>query len=438
MEVALRGRPEILGLVIFLTSAPVWAAHAEWTETLLYSFTGKKDGASPSGVVFGPAGRLYGQVPVGGLEGYGDVFEMLPPAAGKIRWKNVRLHSSHLNGNYPDSGGSTSGVVFDAAGTMYGTSGYGDYNQGQVFALTPPAAGKAVWTKRAIHSFTGGDDGGRPYAGVVMDAAGDLYGTTLSGGPANDGTVFKLAPPASGKTAWTESVLHSFAGGKDGATPYAPVTFDQAGNVYGSTSAGGTHNAGTIFMLTPPAAGGGDWTETILYNFTGGADGKWPGGALILDSAGKLYGTAGGGVPACGNPPGCGVAFMLSPPSDNVSAWTETVLHSFTGKSDGAEPDAGLVFGDKGKLYGTTFIGGHSCAGSGGCGTVYVLVPPSDSAGWTHKVIYAFKGAPDGSLPSGGLVLDAAGNLYGTTGNGGIVPNGQTGSGWGTMFQLSP
>ena len=280
------------------------------------------------------------------------------------------------------------GLIFDAAGNLYGTTFYGGSLScdrpsacGTVFELSPPAAGRTAWTEMVLHSFINYTDGARPAAGLIFDAAGNLYGTTYEAGVSHYGTVFELSPPAAGRTAWTETVLHSFAGA-GGAVPAAGLIFDSGGHLYGTTYVGGVSDYGTVFELSPPTAGRTAWTETVLHRFAG-TDGTNPVAGLIFDAAGNLYGTTlGGGVSDYGT------VFELSPPAAGRTAWTETVLHSFAG-TDGANPAAGLIFDAAGNLYGTAAWGGNPACplpppplASGGlepfrgCGTMFELTPP--------------------------------------------------------------
>jgi uncharacterized repeat protein (TIGR03803 family) len=224
-------------------------------------------------------------------------------------------------------------------------------------ALLAPMAAHAGWTETVLYSF-GSVGAGDPLAGLVLDAAGNLYGTTSGVGERGDeGTVFELAPPANGKTAWTETVLYSFYLSGRGERPAGAMIFDAAGNLYGTTKLGGKYKDGIVFRLAPPAKGATSWTETVLHSFTG-KDGANPVAGLVFDSEGNLYGTtSAGGLGSCTG--GCGTVFRLAPPADGATAWTETVLHSFYGK-DGADPVAGVVFDANGNLYGTTEQGGPS------------------------------------------------------------------------------
>ena len=239
-------------------------------------------------------------------------------------------------------------------------------------------------------------------------------------------------------------VLYRFSGQTDGATADGPLFVDRAGNLIGVTSFGGASGAGTIFQLSPPAAPGGKWTETILYSFTGGADGFAPNPGLIEDGAGDLYGTTfDGGLCAYV----CGAAFRLSPPAQQGESWSYSVLHSFSGAdgADGGGPSGSLVLDAQGNLYGTTLQGGGvTCSNfPGPCGTVFELSPPTAPAIlWTENVLHSFRGIPDGEFPSGGLAFDAGGNLYGTTTQGGIDRRCTDGEGsilgCGTVFERSP
>ena len=252
-----------------------------------------------------------------------------------------------------------------------------------------------------LYSFTG-SDGSEPFAGLIADSSGNLYGTTQSGGASGGhGVVFKLSPSG------TETVLHTFTGGSDGGIPRAGLIADTGGNLYGTTAGGGASNAGTVFKLSPSG------TETVLYSFTG-SDGSGPFAGLIADSSGNLYGTTQSGGASGGH----GVVFKLSP------GGTETVLYSFTGGSDGGTPRAGLIADSSGNLYGTTQFGGPGCGGVG-CGVVFKLSPSG-----TETVLYSFTGS-DGSGPFPGLIADSSGNLYGTTLSGGAS------GGHGVVFKLT-
>jgi uncharacterized repeat protein (TIGR03803 family) len=348
-----------------------------------------------------------------------------------------------FNDNGADGYNPYSSLVFDTKGNLYGTTAHGGaHNGGTVFQLTPE---NGAWTETIIYSFcsvTGCTDGLAPYAGLTFDTAGNLYGTTLNGGAYTSacegsgcGTVFELSPGTNGT--WTETVLHSFADvGKGGSNPEASLIFDARGNLYGTTYAGGAYGYGTAFRLAP--GGNGAWTEKVLYTFCSLAnctDGNNPWASLIMDAAGNFYSTTYGG-----GANGYGTVFQLVPGSHDT--WTENVLYSFAGNGkDGYAPEASLIFDAAGNLYGTTLLGGASGKGCGGygCGTVFELSPGTNGT-WTENVLYNFcsvRGCADGFGPQAGLISDAAGSLFGTTYAGGSSGKGCDGYGCGTVFRLT-
>jgi uncharacterized repeat protein (TIGR03803 family) len=280
-------------------------------------------------------------------------------------------------------------------------------------------------TEKVLFDFTNSADGSDPLAGLIFDKAGNLFGTTIYGGADNSGTVFELSPSANG---WQETILHSFRrGGKDGSVPYASLVMDGVGNLYGTTSAGGGHQkecggeftgCGTVFELSPTKAG---WRETILYNFPNSKDGVYPSSALALDKDGNLYGTTyyGGGNDACFG--GCGVVFKIS---NSSHGWHESVIYNFCSLSncaDGSNPDGPVIIDKSGNVYGEASSGGDpSC--NHGCGTVFRLKP--SKGGWRGELLYSFTGKTDGSFPYEGLVLDRTGNLYGINVGGVNAPGG--------------
>jgi uncharacterized repeat protein (TIGR03803 family) len=331
----------------------------DWSEAILHDFpSSAEDGGGPiGGLALDASGDLYGTTPVGGVYHSGTVYELVPGYGG---WTEQVLYSFCALPNCGDGGGPWGNLVFDKAGNLYGTAGV-------AFELS---LGPGGWLESVLHSFTDEDgDGYIPRAGPIVDRFGNLYGTTAYGGEGNGGIVYELqhGPATSTLGPWKERVLHSFPSFLgDGMTPsLGQVAMDSTGNIYGSTGGGGMNGgAGTIFKLTRvPATPDGEWAETILYDFGGDdAYGYGPGGGVILDRAGNLYGTTVyGGSPLCG----CGVVYKLSPsPGGN---WQYTVLHTFVG-SDGAQPDANLTIGPDGNLYGTTATGG-----AGGFGVVFEI-----------------------------------------------------------------
>jgi len=317
--------------------------------------------------------------------------------------------SGGADGEYLDTD-----LVVDNAGNLYGTTVQGGSGSGTVFQLAPSGSG---WTHTVLYPFTGGADGAEPYKGVTLDAQGNLYGTTVAGGggpcESGCGVVFKLTNAGG---IWTESVIHTFTG-SDGSGPGSGLSFDKAGNLYGMTPTGGKFGFGVIYQLKPGLSG--NWSFRVIHTFTGGVDGSSASaGRLILDHAGNLYGVA-----TVGGANGKGVAFKLHP--SETGAWILKPLYAFKDQPDGALPYGGLKFDKSGNLYGTTYY-----AGARDLGTVYKLTHRDDS--WTESVLYSFKGAPDGSSPISTLVRDAAGNLYGTTSDGGRR------AGYGIIFKLAP
>jgi uncharacterized repeat protein (TIGR03803 family) len=409
---------------IFTVSPFVTGTPAVAEEKVLYAFGDKpKDGNWPlTGLIFDSVGNLYGTTVIGGAYNYGTAFELMPKAGGG--WTESVLHSFNHNGK--DGYEPYAGLIFDSAGSLYGTTLEGGTGLcmgsvgyvigcGAVFELTPASGGK--WTERVLHDFNNkGTDAQNPEAGLTFDAAGNLYSTTNAGGAYASGTAFELTPKAGGD--WTETVLHDFNNkATDGNYPYAGLIFDATGNLYGTTYLGGTYGHGAVFEMMPAAGGG--WSETVLHNFKGGStDGRGPYAGLILDAAGNLYGTT-----TYGGVYGHGTVFELTPAAGG--AWTETVLHDFGHGTDGYEPYAGLILDAAGNLYGTTVLGGTY-----GSGTVFELTPATGGS-WTETVLHHFGNGTDGARPYGGLIFDAAGNLYGTTQQGGAY-------GYGTVFEITP
>jgi uncharacterized repeat protein (TIGR03803 family) len=253
---------------------------------------------------------------------------------------------------------------------------------------------------QVIYSFAGGNDGEYLDTDLVMDKGGNLYGSTVQGGDFGSGTVFQLAPSAGG---WTHTVLYSFTGGADGGEPYKGVTLDPQGNLYGTTVTGGSGSCeggcGVVFKLTKS---GSNWTQNVLHAFTGGNDGSGPGSGLAFDSHGNLY-----GMTPTGGAYGLGAVYQLHP--EAAGTWKLNVLHAFTGGNDGSSASAGrLIFDAAGNIYGVTTVGGAH-----GDGVVFELTYLQGA--WRLLPLYAFRDQPDGALPYGGLIFDKAGNLYGAT-----------------------
>jgi uncharacterized repeat protein (TIGR03803 family) len=290
----------------------------------------------------------------------------------------------------------------------------GEPQKSNIEAVDTPKVQEAV-----LHSFSH-NDGALPLAAVTFDSAGNLYGTTWQGGQSSEqcgsggcGVVFQLVPNRDGT--WNENVLYNFQGEKDGGFSTAGVVIDKGGNLYGTTYDKGAYNFGVVLKLTPN--GDGTWTEKVLHTFKDKDDGGTPLAGLTLDASGNLYGSA-----AQGGVHGKGTVFKLTPSAGD--RWKFTTLYSFRGGKDGFYPYAPPVFDAAGNLYGTTFYGGGSgCYGNNGCGTVFRLMPKS-GGGWRESVLHRFRGEHDGAAPQAGLILDGVGNLYGTATGGGAHGEG--------------
>ena len=313
------------------------------------------------------------------------------------------------DGEYADTD-----LEVDNAGNIYGSTVLGgDFGSGTVFQLSRTPDG---WVHTVLYSFTGGVDGGEPYKGVTVDREGNLYGTAVTGGSGSCeggcGVAYKLTN--SGGT-WTQTVIHAFTGGDDGSGPGARVTVDQAGNVYGMAPTGGANGLGTIYKIHQ--AQDGTWVLKVIHTFTGGADGSTGSAGRMILRHGRLYGAA-----TTGGTYGSGVVFELTP--TQVGEWDFKTLYSFRGQPDGSFPYGALLFDASGNIYGTTYYGGAN-----NIGAVYQLAPRVNGE-WKERVLYGFQGGTDGNSPISNLVFDRAGNLYGTTSEGGL--------GTGTIFKLSP
>jgi uncharacterized repeat protein (TIGR03803 family) len=336
------------------------------------------------------------------------------------------------NGTFPGGG------AFDRSGNLWVVTGQGGNGTacettgcGVVVEFTPVSG---AWVSHVVYNFHGGSDGEYPSGRLYFDSKGNAYGTTQEGGSSkcNCGTVYELSPSQGG---WKETVLYRFNNNRnhiDGLTPYSGLIADAAGNLYGTSITGGTYNWGTVYELSPNSHG--YWTERVLWSFqspTLGTDGSLIYGALAIDASGNLYGAtyAGGSNQFCSGTTGCGAVFELSPGADGV--WTERIIYNFQGGSDGARSYAELIFDNAGNLYGTTLYGGSTGCSGLGCGTVFELSPVADGT-WTESVLHAFsESGRDGLYPRSGVVFDQAGNLDGVTSYGGM-------SNWGSVFSLTP
>jgi len=422
----------VIRLVIFvLALATLGFSQSEF---IVYDFAGATLGTGPeANLIDDKAGNLYGTTAGGGPSDSGTVFELVRPVAGKKQWTASNLYV--FSGK--DGANPVSGLVFDAAGNLYGTtSAGGTFNKGTVFELLPPPVTGGNWTEVVLYNFRGvkNGDGDGPPAGLVFDKSGNLYGVTQFGGlpyggscsQRGCGVVFELTPSTGGGE-WIETLLHEFKYGL-GGNPTAALILDSAGHLYGTTYVGGKGLRGLVYRLTPPASGG-TWSFKVLHAFTAGqSDGGYVRGGVTLQN-GSLYGTTYGFGQW-----GSGTLFEIKPPASPGDPWTESVLYSFRCDT-GCFPYSTVISDAKGNLYGTTRMGGGSggCI-DGGCGTVYRLAPPPlGGTIWTETVLHAFPSNPngkDGTEPIGGLLLGANGVLYGTT-------DGDV-SGGGAVFGVAP
>ena len=384
-------------ITIFLFLATLSQPAQSQTYKVIYNFTGKgKDGANPYA---GPVllnGNLYGTTYLGGSDGNGTVYRLSPSGSS---WKYISLYSFK---SLPDGAGPAFGsLAIGHDGALFGTTEGGGYF-GTDFEICA-CKGKEV----QIHQFGRGTDGAQPIGGVVLDSAGNFYGTTSLGGTYGDGTVFK-EQQSGGK--WTESVIYNFTGGKDGINPPAGVTLDAHGNLYGTTSLGGAGGVGVVYKLSPHGSG---WKQTVLHTFRGQSDGQNPVGGVVLDKAGNLYGTTfDGGVN------GGGTVYELSPSS---TGWRFTTLYSFSGGYGGPYNKLTLAHGN---IYGFT-----EAEGKNGLGSVFKLVP--GKGGWTFTDLYDFIGGSEGAQPYGSVAVDKDGNVFGTTNTGGSQNEG-------VVFEITP
>jgi len=382
-------------------------------------------------------------------------------AVGTVAAPQARAQSFTVIHNFTggSDGANPLGGFFIAGGELYGTaSSGGSSGVGVVFRLNTSGE------ETVLHEFSGGTDGANPQGRLVMDKAGNFYGTTNTGGVSNAGTVFKVTRKG------VETVLYSFTGKPDGANPVAGLAIDKAGNLYGTTTAGGSSGNGAVFKLAVPTETGGEWAEQVLYSFGAGTDGNTPVGGVTFDASGNLYGTT-----AAGGTDGDGTVFELTP---STPSWKENILHNFLLGSDGGVPYAGLVL-DGETFYGATTEGGEGgqngggtifkltkangawtfselyglsgwgisgsyrnllmvgskiyatthCDGQNNAGTVYELSLSSGS--WNYTPLYVFTGGSDGLYSISSLVADNKGNLYGVTLYGGA-------DGSGVAFKVTP
>ena len=384
------------------SAAPVYAAS---TETVLYAFTAGNDGGFPqSGLIADSTGALYGTTSSDGANHSGVVYKLTPPAAGQTAWTQTVLYA-FLGGN--DGATPLANLLLDKNGNLYGTTYAGGApGEGVVFQLKPPSAGNTNWTESVLYTFSGGADGSEPASTLIADRYGNLYGTTTGGGTGVVGTVFKLTPPSSGRTAWTESVLYNFTGNNDGGEPFGAVLQGKDGAFYGTTAGYAYFNYGNVYKLNPPTKTHTAWRLHVVHAFAGGNDGGVPRAGLISDSAGILYGTTAGFANFGGT------AFKITPPAAGTTIWHEQVLTQFaTPGFTGVGPWAPLSQDSTGALYGTTLASGTSAFGE-----VFKLTPPAaGKKHWTNTALYTFKGGAASQFSYSNVVLGTGGTLFGTT-----------------------
>ena len=406
-----------LAIAFLIPLAATQAAQAE-NFNVIYTFSGEKDGANPyAGVTLDRAGNLYGTTYAGGAAGLGTVFKLKRSGSG---WIVNPLYS--FTGNN-DGAQPRARVIIGPDGALYGTTlngggaGCAGFGCGTVFSLRPPAfackAAMCPWTETVLYRFTGGTDGGLPLGDLVFDRAGNIYGTTEEGGVPHScgnlgcGVVYELMRSGS---SWTESTLYQFTGGTDGETPNGGVVFDHSGNLFGTTVSGGAYNFGTVFELTPSGSG---WTQNVLYNFQNLLDGKQPDTGVTFDASGNMFGTTVFGGAGNG-----GTVFELTP---LAGEWIFSVVYGLTGN---AGPFGNLSLDAAGNLYGTTYQDGEYDLGSS-----FKLSP--SLGGWTYTSLHDFTGGSDGQYSLSNLVFDSSGNMYGTAAYGGE-------HGYGVVLEITP
>jgi len=401
---------------LFVTAISCASASASTFATLFKFSSGTAE--NPHGTVFRDKdGALYGTAYFFGPGGRGVVFKLSPPPEGKTKWSYDILYSfmDGLGG-----AGPIGALVKDSSGALIGTALQGGTeNYGVIFKLTPPGEGQTQWVESVIHNFSASE--GNPSGDLLQDQNGNLYGTCdYSSSAQTYGQVFRLTPPQ-GQGDWTEDVLYVFQDRNDGYLPSPGLAGDGTA-LFGTTRYGGPADLGTVYQLSPPESGNGPWTKTVLHTFAG-ADGASP-FAGVVEKNGKLFGTT-----SHGGDLDYGVVFQLAPPKPGHTDWKETVIHSFTGGSDGRAPYEELTIGKRGTLYGGTVGGGGFS--KYGHGTIFSLTPPAvGQSQWTEQILHGFNDRDDGNSPAR-VWFDKSGTIYGVTQYG---MSHNTGS----VFQLTP
>ena len=348
------------------------------TLTTLRDFGTNMDGQNPqAGVAFDQRGHLYGTAALGGVDGNGIVYHLAPPEGTGGAWTGSVLHNF---GGQPDGAVPVSSLTISPSGKLFGTTEEGGaHNMGTVFGLQPPQNPGDSWRERVFYSFgSSATDGVVPNA-ELLPANPGFYGVTREGGAHGFGTVFLVTPQA-GATNWSDTILYSFAGSGDAAFPSGGLVADQAGNLYGVTLLGGANNLGAVYQLSPPTTEGGLWTETVIFSFSG-PDGTLPSGQLQFDQSGALYGTTDGGGSLQE-----GTVFQLAPSSRPGGSWTQSVLYNFSGGRDGGNPVAGVVIDNMGRIFGAASTGGSGPL-SGGV-IFRLNPPVNQGDPWTENVYF--------------------------------------------------
>lgn len=419
-------RMSLVFAALAITVSTLWLAPPKafgGTEQVLHSFTGGVDGQLPNaGVILDSAGNVYGATDDGGASFYGTVYQLSPASDGTY---NYDLLFSFK----PGSGLNNTQLHMDAAGNLYGVRGSaGSIGAGIVFEMSPN--GDGTWSEKILYTSRGGTDGEYPVGGVVLDETGNLYGATVYGGDTKVcngngcGTIYELIHSSSG---WTKQELYRFKGSGDGANPESEPTIDVAGNLYGTTyqqglEAGGECPGGCGTVFKLSPTASIPWTETILHHFTG-RDGSNPTEPVTLDAAGNVYvATTNGGNTEQNCPSAYGCGTVVELLAS--SNWAEKVLYSFSGSTDGWTPSSNLLIDSAGNVYGTTYSGG-----SGHWGEIFELSP--GATGWSKTEIYSFTGLNDGADPDYPIAFDSAGRIYGVTYHGGQYGDG-------TVYQVTP
>jgi uncharacterized repeat protein (TIGR03803 family) len=362
-------------------------------ENAIYSFTGNADGGFPQGgLVANERGDFFGVTTSDGTGYNGVVYELQKPTNGRKSWTQTTLYA-FTGGN--DGGVPQAGLTIDASGNLFGTTyQFGAGGNGVVFELVRH---KTSWAYKVLWSFSGGADGGSPSGRLSTDASGNVYGTTTAGGSGVVGTVFELSPPTRGKK-WTETVLYNFTGNNDGGEPFGNVLLASDGNLYGTTAGYGQYNYGTIYRLI--SGGNGKWAFALLHAFKGGTDGEVPRDGLMQDSTGMLYGTTAGFDNSYGN------VFEIS-----TDGSVYNVLYNIAGSQGftGNGPWQTVSMDSTGAIYGATFADGESANGE-----IFKLTPGGNNQ-WTSTVLYTFQGGAQSQYPYTTVLIDKKNNLYGTS-----------------------